>query len=89
MGSLPLSELIQPSIELAENGFLVTEKQATSLNSKRDEFIKVNGRETFYGKTFNKGDTIKNLTLQKLTEISKYGNKGFYEGGLQSLWFKK
>jgi len=48
MRSLPLSELIQPSIELAEKGFLVTEKQATSLNSKRDEFIKVNGKNILW-----------------------------------------
>lgn len=90
MGSLPLSELIQPSIELAEKGFLVTEKQATSLNSKRDEFIKVNGRETFYGKTYKKGDTIKNPNLAKaLTEISKYGNKGFYEGWVAESMVQK
>ena len=90
IGSLPLSELIQPSIELAEKGFLVTEKQATSLNSKRDEFIKVNGRETFYGKTFKKGDTIKNPNLAKaLTEISKYGNKGFYEGWVAESMVQK
>jgi len=90
MGSLPLSELIQPSIELAEKGFLVTEKQATSLNSKRDEFIKVNGRETFYGKTFKKGDTIKNPNLAKaLTEISKHGNKGFYEGWVAESMVQK
>ena len=90
MGSLPLSELIQPSIELAEKGFLVTEKQATSLNSKRDEFIKVNGKETFYGKVFKKGDTIKNSNLAKaLTEISKYGNKGFYEGWVAESMVQK
>ena len=90
MGSLPLNELIQPSIELAKKGFLVTEKQAVSLNSKRDEFIKVNGRETFYGKIFKKGDTIKNPNLAKaLIEISKYGNKGFYEGWVAESMVKK
>ena len=31
MGSLPLKELIQPSIELAKKGFVVTEKQAKGL----------------------------------------------------------
>ena len=76
MGSLPLSDLIQPSIELAKKGFVVTEKQAKSLNSKRDEFIKVNGINTFYGKVFKKGDSIKNPNLAKaLNEISNYGNK--------------
>ena len=81
MGSLPLADLIQPSIELAKDGFIVTEKQSKSLNSKRDEFIKVNGYNTFYGKSFKKGDLIKNPNLAKaLNEILKYGNRGFYEG---------
>ena len=90
MGSLPLKDLIQPSIELAKRGFVVTEKQAQSLNSKRDEFIKVNGKNTFYGKIFNSGDTIKNPNLAKaLNEISKHGNKGFYEGWVAESMVKK
>ncbi|MFL2611433.1 MAG: gamma-glutamyltransferase [Flavobacteriaceae bacterium] len=90
MGSLPLADLIQPSIELAKEGFMVTEKQSESLNSKRDEFIKVNGDKTFYGKTFKKGDLIKNPNLAKaLNEILKYGNKGFYEGWVAESMVKK
>ena len=90
LGSLPLNELIQPSIELAKKGFVVTEKQAKSLNSKRNEFIKVNGDNTFYGKVFKKGDTIKNSNLANaLNEISKYGNKGFYEGWVAESMIKK
>ena len=90
MGSLPLEDLIQPSIELAKAGFTVTEKQAQSLNNKRDEFIKVNGKNTFYGKTFKKGDTIKNPNLANaLIEISKHGNKGFYEGWVAESMVKK
>ena len=90
MGSLPLSELILPSIELAKKGFVVTEKQAKSLYSKRDEFINVNGYETFYGKVFKKGDTIKNPNLANaLNEISKHGNKGFYEGWVAEAMINK
>ena len=90
MGSLPLADLIKPSIELAKEGFMVTEKQSESLNSKRDEFIKVNGDKTFYGKTFKKGDLIKNPNLAKaLNEILKYGNKGFYEGWVAESMVKK
>ena len=90
MGSLPLADLIQPSIDLAKEGFMVTEKQSESLNSKRDEFIKVNGDKTFYGKTFKKGDLIKNPNLAKaLNEILKYGNKGFYEGWVAESMVKK
>ena len=69
---------------------MVTEKQAKSLNSKRNEFIKVNGDNTFYGRVFKKGDTIKNSNLAKaLKEISKYGNKGFYEGWVAESMIKK
>ena len=90
MGSMPLSDLIEPSIQLAKNGFLVTEKQARSLNSKRDEFIKVNGSKTFYAKIFQKGDTIKNPNLAKtLSEISINGKKGFYEGWVAESMVKK
>ena len=90
MGSLPLSELIQPSIELAKNGYVVTENQSKSLNNKRNEFINVNGKNTFYAKVFRKGDTIKNPNLAKaLNEISKHGNKGFYEGWVAESMVKK
>ncbi|MFL2590284.1 MAG: gamma-glutamyltransferase [Flavobacteriaceae bacterium] len=90
MGSLPLADLIQPSIELAENGFIVTEKQSKSLNSKRDEFKKVNGDSTFYGKSFKKGDLIKNPNLAKaLNEILRYGSKGFYEGWVAESMVEK
>ena len=33
LGTMPLSELIQPAIDLAENGYAVTEKQAHSFNN--------------------------------------------------------
>ncbi len=90
MGSMPLNDLIEPSIQLAKKGFLVTEKQARSLNSKRDEFTKVNGSETFYAKIFQNGDTIKNPNLAKtLSEISINGKKGFYEGWVAESMVKK
>ena len=82
--------MIQPSIELAKAGFTVTEKQAQSLNNKRDEFIKVNGKNTFYGKIFKKGDTIKNPNLANA--LMKFQNteiKVFMKAGLQKSMVKK
>ena len=35
-------KLIQPAIDLAENGFAITESQAKSFNDTKDEFIKLN-----------------------------------------------
>ena len=49
-GTLPIEDLIKPSIDLAKNGFVVTEGQKSSLESKRSEFIEVNGEKTFYAK---------------------------------------
>ena len=40
MATLPWATLVQPAIDLAEKGFVVTKKQENSLNSKRSDFIK-------------------------------------------------
>ena len=37
--SMPFEDLIQPAINLARNGFIVTENQAKSLNSYQKDFI--------------------------------------------------
>lgn len=80
-GSLPLETILQPAIELAEKGYVVTEKLANSLNDNRNKFISVNGEKTFFAKEFKTGDTIVNVPLaHTLKEISKHGNAGFYDG---------
>ena len=86
MATLPWATLVQPAIDLAEKGFVVTKKQENSLNSKRGDFIKVNGKETFYGYKFKAGDTIKNDAIAStLKIIQKKGKKGFYEGPIAEL----
>ena len=81
MGSLPLIDLIQPAIDLAEKGYAVTEKQARSFKKYRDLFIEINGPDTFYGKTFETGDILKNPALGKvLRAIASEGVKGFNSG---------
>ena len=80
-GTMPMQDLIKPSIELALNGFIVTEGQKSSLQSKRFDFIEVNGENTFFAKKFEKGDTIKNIAFANaLKLISDKGEKAFYEG---------
>lgn len=81
LGSMPFSELIQPAIDLAENGYVVTEKQARSFAAKRDQFIEVNGEKTRYAYAYKAGDTVKNPQMAKtLRNIQKNGQAGFYEG---------
>ena len=79
--SMPFEDLIQPAINLARNGFIVTENQAKSFNSYQKDFISLNGEETFYAGKFNKGDKIVNYNIAKtLEEIKLYGRDGFYKG---------
>ena len=80
-GTLPWEDLVKPAIDLAINGYIVTEKQERSLRNKKDDFIRINGENTFYAQNFKAGDTVKNIALaETLKRISKYGAKGFYEG---------
>ena len=80
-GTLPWEDLVKPAIDLATNGYIVTQKQERSLKSKKDDFIKINGAKTFYAQDFKAGDTVKNIALaETLKRISKYGAKGFYQG---------
>ena len=81
MGSLPLIDLMQPAIDLAEKGYAITEKQARSFKKYRDLFIEINGPDTFYGQTFAAGDVLKNPALGKvLRSIESEGIKGFNSG---------
>jgi gamma-glutamyltranspeptidase/glutathione hydrolase len=85
-GSLPIEDLFKPAIELANNGFIVTQKQSNSLTSKLEDFIKVNGEESLYSKKYFEGDTIKNIKFaETLSKISKLGPEVFYGGEIGEM----
>jgi gamma-glutamyltranspeptidase/glutathione hydrolase len=85
-GSLPIQDLFQPSINLAKNGFVVTEKQENALKDKLQDFINVNGKESLFSKNYKQGDTLKNLQLSiTLDKIAKNGSKAFYEGDIAKM----
>ena len=89
-GTLPWEDLVKPAIDLATNGYIVTEKQERSHKSKKDDFIKINGNKTFYAQDFKAGDTVKNIALaETLKRISKYGAKGFYQGPVAEALVKR
>ncbi|WP_288956570.1 gamma-glutamyltransferase [uncultured Polaribacter sp.] len=86
MGSLPFKDLIQPSIDLARNGFTVTEKQANSLNKASFYFKKANNYATLFERLWKKGDTLKQEELaQTLERIRDFGKDGFYKGKTADL----
>ena len=80
-GTLPWETLVQPAIDLARKGYVVTPKQEQSFKSKKDDFIAVNGPETLYAQDFEAGDRVQNLAIaETLERIAKFGKAGFYEG---------
>jgi len=80
-GRLSLKEILEPVIELAKNGVVVTKKQAVRLEKTRKRFIEVNGDSTKFGKIYKEGDTIIYPKLAKtLTKIMLEGKDGFYKG---------
>jgi len=80
-GSLPWSELVQPAIELAQRGIVVTERQAQSLSGSRELMIRVNHPKSLYAQPYQSGDIIKNPALARtLSIIAQKGQDGFYRG---------
>ena len=81
MGSLPMSEIMKPVIELAEKGVIVTKKQEKSLNEYRESIIKANGKNTKFATVFKENDTIKYPALaETLKRIAQNGKEEFYTG---------
>lgn len=93
LGSLPMSEIMKPVIELAEKGVIVTKKQEKSLNTYRESIIKANGNTTKFATVFKENDTIKYPALaETLKRIAKNGKNEFYKGqtaGKLIRYFKK
>jgi gamma-glutamyltranspeptidase/glutathione hydrolase len=88
LAKLPLEKLISPAIELAENGFAITENEAASLNRLQNEFAKYNSSPTAFQRSvrWKKGDMLVQKELAAtLRRILKDGAKGFYEGETAQL----
>ncbi|RKD90162.1 gamma-glutamyltransferase [Mangrovibacterium diazotrophicum] len=86
LGSLPMKDLIQPAIDLATNGVVVTEKQANRLNHYRHLFSQANKRTILLDKEWTAGDTIRYPELaETLTRIRDHGKDEFYKGKTAQL----
>ena len=87
-GTLDWEELIQPSIDLAMNGFQLTRKEAVGLNSNRKTFIEVNtiSPDFVLNEEWRAGDTIRYTDLaETLVRIKNNKRAGFYEGPTADL----
>lgn len=91
-GRLPFGEVIQPAIDLAENGFSLPAWQARSLNSYRDQFLAKNGNTTAFVRDslWKEGDILLQKDLAAtLRRIRDRGREGFYAGETASLIIKE
>lgn len=80
-GSLPLEEIFEPVIALAENGIIATEKQAKRFNNYEELVLEVNGGYTTFPINCIPGDTLRYKALANtMRKIAKNGRDGFYKG---------
>lgn len=82
-GKLDWARLLQPAIDLAQDGFPITEMQAGELNSQKESFKKYNPEGTAFLRDAEwvAGDTlIQSELAHTLTLVSQQGRAGFYEG---------
>ena len=84
---LPFKQLIQPAIELAEKGYVITEGEAASLNRIQDDLKKYNTQPSAFVKAdWKTGDTLVQKDLaETLKRIRDKGAAGFYEGKTADL----
>lgn len=83
-GKLPWKDLLESSIKLAREGFKLTEKEASSFNSARAQFKRLNGDHCPFIKpegSWKAGDLFIQPELAHTLElIARKGRSGFYEG---------
>ncbi len=83
-GSMKLADLMQPAIDLAENGFVLSAKMVESLNYYYKDFLNIESTKkilTHHGRKFADGDTLIQRELANtLRLIRDKGEDVFYKG---------
>ena len=82
-GSRPWAELVQPAIDLAMNGFTISEREATWLNELQKDLEKYNSIKPDFlmRENWKAGDSIRWIDMgHTLERIRDQGRAGFYEG---------
>lgn len=90
-GSLPFKDLVQPAIDLAYRGVILSQYEADAFNEYRQAFVRINTHTPTNflkpeGVLWKAGDTIRHTELAKTLErIRDFGRAGFYEGTTADL----
>lgn len=93
-GNLSLNQVIQPAIELAREGYLLSYKQAKALNDNTKIFKKYEGSTGYFIQSdstqWKEGDLFQQSDLARtLQRIADGGRLGFYEGKTADLLVKE
>lgn len=82
-GTKPFAELMAPVIELAEEGFVVTEYQSGRLARSRPKIAMISGTDSKFAQELAPGTRVKNPALANtLKRIVTGGRDEFYKGEL-------
>lgn len=89
-GTKKLSDMIVPAIKLAQNGFIITERQAQTMQEAQKDFAKFASSRKYFlkkdGSTYKEGEVFIQKDLAKtLKLIQKEGSKAFYQGKIADL----
>lgn len=87
-GTLEWADLLKPAIQLARNGFKLTERQAREFNHYKDSFVKYNpnGAVIIRDIPWQKNDAfIQEDLARTLERIAQEGRDGFYKGETADL----
>ncbi|UAA38542.1 gamma-glutamyltransferase [Paraneptunicella aestuarii] len=80
-GTLPMKDLLQPAIDLARSGVVMTPYFKSSLDKVRKSINKVSGSDTIFAKQYEVGDKVVFSALaDTLERIAKNGRDEFYKG---------
>lgn len=90
-GKLDWASILEPAVRLAEEGVLLTEREARGLNNYKETFLEVNGPDLTYfmkpdGTEWEKGDLLVQKDLaESLKRIQQNKREGFYSGKTADL----
>jgi gamma-glutamyltranspeptidase/glutathione hydrolase len=84
-GKLPLAKVLEPAIELAENGFPVYPAMSIAFEDRKAVIAQYPATAAIFlkadGSTYKVGETLVQKDLAKtLREIARHGARGFYKG---------
>ncbi|WP_298496630.1 gamma-glutamyltransferase [uncultured Algibacter sp.] len=81
LGSLPIEDIINPVIKLANKGIVVTKKQEKTIKKYQPLFRKVNKDSIIFDKQWKANEIIKfSVLANTLKRILKHGRNEFYKG---------